>query len=258
MRFSIPGNVSSYGFQIGGLGSHGSRTIMLSELRLLLSVCSPMASESEYRNAILEDNVLLKQTLSTRHESVRRLRELYGINPSFITFRALRDLWDHTIEAQPVLAMLAALSRDPVLRSTTPLILSVQRGTPVDSQMFSRVVKEEYPNLGTTTQANFGRHIASSWAQSGHLKGRTNKIRGQAQAYASSCAYALFLGYLCGERGEGLFTTPWAQVLDTPTYTLHNLAKAASQYGWLEYRQSGSITDISFRYLLREEGDSLA
>lgn len=258
MRFFIPGNATSYGFQIDGLGSHGGRTIMLSELRLLLSVCSPLATVSEYRKAILEDNVLLKQTLSTRNESVRRLRELYGINPSLITFRALRDLWDHTIEAQPVLAMLAALSRDPVLRTTTSLILSIQPGSPADAHMFSRVVKEEYPNLNPTTLANFGRHIASSWAQSGHLKGRTNKVRGQAQAHASTCAYALFLGYLCGERGEGLFQTPWAQVLDTPVYTLHNLAKAASQYGWLEYRQSGSITDISFRYLLREKGASLA
>ena len=79
----------------------------------------------------------------------------------------------------------------------------------------------------------------------------------KSQAHPSSCAYALFLGYLCGERGEGLFHTPWAQILDAPAYTLHNLAKAASQYGWLEYRQSGSVTDISFRYLLHEKGGSL-
>ena len=230
---------------------------MLAEIKLLLSICPLSASESDYRNAILEENTLLKQTLSTRRESFRRLRELYGISPSLITFRALRDLWDHTSEAQPFLAMLAALTRDPVLRSTVSLILSVQSGGSVDAHMLSEVVKDNYPNLNPTTLANFGRHIASSWTQSGHLKGRTHKIRVQAQAHPSSCAYALFLGYLCGERGEGLFHTPWAQILDAPVYTLHNLAKAASQYGWLEYRQSGSITDISFRYLLHEKGESL-
>jgi len=253
--FSFLPDASTKGFVIDGLGSHGSRTIMLDEIARLFSACDPSSTKEDYRVAVINDNVLLKQTLSTRHESFRRLRELYGINPALITFRALRDLWDHTIEAQPLLAMLSALSRDPVLRATVSFLLAIQNSNKVDAHMISAVVKQEYPNLNPTTIANFGRHIASSWTQSGHLSGRTNKIRVKAQAHPSSCAYALFLGYLCGERGEGLFHTAWAQVLDTPVYTLHNLAKAASQYGWLEYRQSGNVTDISFRYLLRDIGD---
>ena len=225
---------------------------MLDEIKQLFAACAPSSTLEEYRAAIVDDNVLLKQTLSTRHESFRRLRELYGINPALITFRALRNLWDHSIEAQPLLAMLAALSRDPVLRSTASPLITIENGDKVDAHMISEMVKLEYPSLNPTTIANFGRHIASSWTQSGHLSGRYNKIRVKAQAQPSSCAYALFLGYLCAERGEGLFHTPWAQVLDAPIYSLHNLAKAASQYGWLEYRQSGNVTDISFRYLLRD------
>ncbi|MFC2065201.1 hypothetical protein ACFLXB_08925 [Chloroflexota bacterium] len=253
MRFSFPDNAKDIGFITDGFGSHGGRTIMLSELKLLFSVTNRTSTIDEYKRRIIEDNVLLKQTHSTRMESVRRLRELYGINSQLITFRALRDLWDHSLEAQPVLAMLAALGRDPVLRSTGPFIISLQTGNPVDAHMLSDVVKEVYGNLNPTTLAGIGRHISSSWTQSGHLEGRNNKVRVQVNAYPSSCAYALFLGYLCGERGEGLFHTPWAQILDTSVYALHNLAKAASQYGWLEYRQSGSITDISFHYLLRDQ-----
>lgn len=155
-----------------------------------------------------------------------------------------------------MLALLCALGRDPSLRSSTSAILETQIGQGISSEMISTSVEANLSsNIGQDTLAKIGRNTASSWTQSGHLSGRTNKIRVKAQAYPSSCAYALFLGFLCGERGEGLFHTPWAQVLDTPIYTLHNLAKAASQYGWLEYRKSGNVTDISFRYLLRDIGD---
>jgi hypothetical protein len=64
-------------------------------------------------------------------------------------------------------------------------------------------------------------------------------------------AYALLLGYLCGGRGEGLFQTLWVRLLDAPGRTIEDQALAASQRGWIEYRRSGGVTDVGFRYLLR-------
>jgi hypothetical protein len=75
----------------------------------------------------------------------------------------------------------------------------------------------------------------------------------QAEAHSTSVAYALLLGYLCGERGEALFQTPWAQLLDAPPYVLHELAFQASREGWLEYRRTGGVTEVGFSYLLRQE-----
>lgn len=256
MLFSIPPNSSNFGFITDGLGSHSSRTIMLSELKFLFSSCSKLASFEEYKKAVLEDNVLLKQTEATRLKSFRYLRELYCLNPDILLFRALRDLWQTTLEAQPMLSILCAVARDPSLRGSTIQILDTHLGGEISSEMISENVRLYLSGkIGTDTLAKIGRNAGSSWTQSGHLIGRTHKIRVQAQAFPSSCAYALFMGYLCGERGEGLFYTPWAKILDTPIYNLHTLAKAAAQYGWLEYRQSGNITDISFKYLLREKGD---
>lgn len=258
MLFSFPTNSLDIGFIPDGLGSHSSRTIMLSELRLLFSSCSEKATYEEYKKAVQEDNILLKQTEATRQKSFRYLRELYSLRSDTLLFRAFRDLWPNTMEAQPILAVLCSVARDPSLRGSTDVILNTPFGTEVTPHTLSLSAgKYLAGKVGHDTLAKIGRNVASSWTQSGHLKGRTNKVRVQAQAHPSSCAYALFLGFLCGERGEGLFHTPWAQILDAPVYTLHNLAKAASQYGWLEYRQSGSITDISFKYLLREKGESL-
>ena len=70
------------------------------------------------------------------------------------------------------------------------------------------------------------------------------------KSYPISVTFALLLGYFCGTRGELLFHTNWAKLLDTPIHELHNKAQLASNQGWLEYRETGSITDISFNHLL--------
>ena len=227
---------------------------MLRELTLLLAACSPNSEFADYESAIMGDNVLLKKTDATRRESVRRLRELYSLDRELVLFRSLRDLWDYDHQAQPMLALLSATARDPLLRATVPVVLQAAPGELVTAHMISETVGKAFPSrVNRTTLASIGRHTASSWTQSGHLQGRTNKVRVKAQCHPTSVAYALLLGYLCGSRGAALFQTPWAQLLDAPPHTLHEQAFLASQRGWLEYRHAGTVTEIGFSYLLRKE-----
>jgi hypothetical protein len=125
--------------------------------------------------------------------------------------------------------------------------------------MMAKAVEENDPGrLMASTLAKIGRNTASSWTQSGHLEGRTNKVRVKVQSHPISLAYAFLLGYLCDFRGEALFHTPWAQLLDAPVHTLQEQAILASQQGWLEYRQSGAVTEITFDFLLRDDDQELA
>ena len=103
--------------------------------------------------------------------------------------------------------------------------------------------------------ANAGRHAASSWQQSGHLRGKMEKVRDRAESRPAAVAYALLLGHLCGARGDGLFTTLWARRAGAPEHTLREQAAEASRLGYLEYRHAGAVTDISFRHLLRTGRD---
>jgi len=239
---------------VDGLGSHTSRTIMLSELKLLLASSARKTNANEFKEAILNSNVLHKNTDATRKESFRRLRELYGLDEKLVNFRAVRDLWTQEVDAQPLIAVLCACTRDPILRVTANIIFKVQIGDTVDAPMISKFVGEHvHGRLNEMSLGNIGRHVASSWAQSGHLSGRVNKVRAKVKVHPTSVAYALFLGYLTGERGEGLFNTFWTKLLDAPVYALHEQAVRASQQGWLEYRHSGNVTDVGFRYLTREE-----
>ena len=225
---------------------------MLKELRLLLASCPRPTSYEQFQIAIVEDNVLLKNTAATRRESFRRLRELYALGETVILFRALRDMWDDDHEGQSLLALLCACARDSILRATSDLILALVPRQSVTPQMIEEATEEAFPGrYNPTTLANVGRHAASSWQQSGHLSGRLTKTRARASPTPSAVAYALLLGHLEGAQGDALFTTRWARLLDVPPPVLRDHARRASQLGWLEYRHGGGITELSFHHLLR-------
>lgn len=254
MTFSIPPDTLQYGFVLGGLGAHSSRTIMLHELTLLLAACPASVGFTSYQASIVDDNALVKRTDATRRESVRRLRELYSLDRQLVLFRALRDLWDYDPPARPMLALLCAVARDPLLRASASVILATQPGMAVNAAIIAETIDRQHPGrFNQTSRASIGRHAASSWTQSGHLQGRSNKVRAPAQSRPTSVAYALLLGYLCGSRGEALFSTGWAQLLDAPPHTLHEQTFLAGQRGWLEYRHAGTVTEIGFSHLLRKD-----
>lgn len=243
-----------FGFVIKGMGAHIGRTIMFREIAALLAACPGERSTDEYRNAIIEENVLLKPTTSSREESFRRLRQLYSLDAQLAVFRALIMLWEQDTDRQPLLAMLAASARDPLLRSTIHTVIDTPENTTITALDFSQVIQNAFPDhLTKNTLASVGRNLASSWTQSGHLNGETEKVRKLVQPSPVVTAYALFLAYLCEFRGDALFDSPWAQLLDTSKHMLYEQAQQASQLGWLEYRRSGAITEITFRHFLKDQ-----
>lgn len=226
---------------------------MLSDLFTLLAVCPPDADVRSYQRAIMDDNVLSKQTASTRLESWERLHALYALDRGVLLFRALRDSWDVDAEARPLLALLAAVARDGLLRATVEVILETPVGEMVASTAFSDRVRAAYPGrFNESILKKIAGNVASTWTQSGHLNGRSLKTRSVAMCRPVDVAYALLLGYLGEVRGEGLFQTPWARLLDAPSSVLHDQALDAARHGWIEYRQSGGVTDVTFGYLLRK------
>lgn len=238
---------------LGDFRTHASRTMMFSELELLLEAVPAEGSPEEYRRAVLEENALLKRIDSTRNKSLRHLRELYILDRRDIRFKALRTLWDYDAPSRPLMALLAAVTRDRLLRATSELVIETPAGTPVDAGMLSGVVAASFPDLlAPGILAKVGRNAASSWTQSGHLKGRSAKVRIGVKPSVGAVVYALFLGHLSGVRGLPLYETLWARLLDAPEHELDALAFAASQRGWMEYRRMGEVAEFGFSWL---EGD---
>ena len=95
MEFKIPPSTEEYGFATDGLGAHSGRTIMSGDLRLLLAACPPSAQIEDYKDAILNSNILLKKTIAARKESFSRLKRLYGLDQEIYLIKVLRNLWEH-------------------------------------------------------------------------------------------------------------------------------------------------------------------
>jgi len=227
--------------------------MMLAEIRLLLAACQSSANLEEYRSAIVDENVLLKKTVATRKATFKWLKELYALDRKILIFRAFRDLWDEDTQAQPLLAVLSAVARDPILRDTAEMMLAIPESETVTPTMIAQAVNTNFPNrYKPNTLASIGRNVISTWQQAGLLSGKLHKVRVRAESRPASVAYALLLGYLSGSRGEALFQTIWCRLLDAPAHVLHEQAFAASQRGWIEYRHMGDVTEIGFRYLLRK------
>lgn len=226
---------------------------MLNELRLLLAAVPVDASPVAMADAILQDNVLAKKSESTRMRSLRYLRELYVLDRRSVLFRGLRDLWDADPEAQPLLAMLSALARDPLLRSTAEVVLETALEDEVNSHMLAAAVAETFPaSYSEAVRDKIGRNAASSWTQSGHLFGHSEKRRSRAVCRPAAVAFACMIGYLADARGQGLVRTVWGRALDAPDHVIYEHGFAAAQRGWIEFRRAGDVVDLGFSWLLRE------
>lgn len=250
---------SEHGFRSGDRGTHGSRSMMLPVLRQLLAANPPEAIYEDYRRTILEENVLGKETASTRLWTWKKLRELYGLDLKLPVFRCFRQLWEIDPEGRPLLTVLCACARDPILRMSASVILGTPHGSVVTPQDFSNAVAEAMPGRFSATNLKaIGSRLCSSWTQSGHLTGGRIRKRTRALVTPEATAYALLLGRLCGARGPRLFSTFWARLLDAPKEELLELAAAASQRGWIDLKRVGSVVDVGFsRLLTREEEEAL-
>ena len=240
---------------LGEFFTHASKTMMLSELSLLLEATPLDASPDDYRSAALEDNVLLKKSESTRKKSLKHLRELYVLDKRDALFWALRSLADQDPSSLRLLALLMAVTRDGLLRATVPYVLEAPVGSPVRAATLSEAVAVAFPDrMSRITLEGVGQRTASSWTQSGHLEGKVKKVRVRARATVGAAVYALFLGHLSGVRGLPIFETLWARLLDAPEHELDALAFSASQRGWMEYRRIGEVAEFGFSWLEDSRG----
>lgn len=238
-------NAEAFGLRFGDKGTHTSRTMMLDELEALLSAQPASSRRKDYSTAIIDENVLAKSTLSTRKLSNQRLGELYGLDPSVAVFRVMRRLWDADERSRPLLALLAALARDPLLAGTAPTILSMEEG-----EEFPRVRARELLRDAVGTRLNDAildkvlRNAASSWTQSGHLEGRTFKKRRHVTPTPWAFAFALYLGRAVGFRGAELLSTGWVAALDASPTDAQLLAREAKRLGLIDLSMAADVVDI--------------
>jgi hypothetical protein len=248
-------NALRFGFRFDKGSAHTSRTMMLEDLQLLLSyVIGQDANRNDYLKAIKEDNCLGKRSGKSRRLASRHLAYLYSLDRSIVIFRSLRYFWDRDVEGQRLMALLCAYVRDSLLRTSAPFILKLADETVVSRASLEEYIDHKAPGrFSRATLKSTAQNLNATWTKSGHLNGRSKKIRKRARATPGSVSYALLLGYLAGFRGEALFITDYVRLLDCSKEHAIELAEDASRRGWIVFKHVGNVIEVQFPNLLTEQ-----
>ena len=253
----LTGAALAFGGSSAYSGVSTSRTLMLRELSTLLAAVPADAAKNDYRRAIIDDNLLLKPSASTRAKTYSYVRDRFALDPDVPIFRVLRLLWERDELGQPLMALLVAIFRDPVLRSTVLAMIEREPDQTFPSREFAGIINTAFPGkLKEKTLKSTGENTTSTYKQSGHLRGRSPCVRQRVNATPGSATLALLLASLSGRGGRALLESEWVQLLDAPGELLLSEARVAASRGWLEYRHAGDVLEITFHRLMSAIGVS--
>lgn len=247
--------LEQFGFRFGNSGPHTARTLMLDELSALLACVEPeKATTEDYHRAIAEDNCLAKKSGKTRELTFRHLREFYALDLGVPLFRVFLYFWTREPVGRPLLAALCAFPRDAIFRQSFAWIADVTVGQQVPREAMEEQIETTCPNrFSPASLKSIAQNLNSSWTKTGHLSGRVRKIRQRAKPTPASTAYALYLGHISGIRGEELFHSPYAKLLDARPQELMESAEAASRRGWIVMKRLGNVIEVLFPKLITDE-----
>lgn len=247
--------LATLGFRFGVNGPHAARTMMLDDVRILFAHVPTAATRADYAQAVLTENVLGKPTKKSRELALRHLTTLYGLDTRLAIFRALRRLWPIDDAAQPILALTAALARDPLLRGTQAFILDKKLGTHVSREDLERCLAADHQDrFSPASLKSFAQNMNGTWTAAGFLSGHSRKTRSVPVASPVNIALCLFLGHLEGLSGQRLFTSTWANLLPGSPGELEALANSAFHRGLLVFLNAGGVKEVRFPdYLTKED-----
>lgn len=245
------------GFKFGLNGVHAARTMMLSDLQKLLQHASSGAVKADYKRLVIEENILAKPSSKSRELAFGHLVDLYSLDRSNPLFRMLLQLWHLSEQAQPMLAFLFALARDPLLRATRSPVLSKEVGEVLSREEMERHLEASFPDrFSPASIVSFSQNVNGTWTAAGYLTGRNRKIRSQPVLTPEVLTFALFLGYLEGRSGARLFSSEWVSVLPGSPGEREALVKSAADRGLLVFMNAGGVKEVRFPGALTQEEEN--
>ena len=162
-------------------------------------------------------------------------------------FRIMRSLWRLDARGQPLLALLVALARDPLLAATASAVVPLEAGEEFGRGSMRKALRDVVGSrLNDDTLDKVARNAASSWSQAGHLSGRTFKVRRPVQPTFAAAGLALLLAYTCGTRGDALLQSDWLKAIDCQPTQARVLAIDAKRHGLVDLRMAGDVIDVDF------------
>ncbi len=236
--------INDAGLRSSGGGGHQSKTMMLSELSIILGVAEARGLP-ETLAAVQSENLLGKPSTAAATSALKNLTSLYGLKAPPAVTRAMVRLWVDGSESRPMLAVLCALARDPLLRDTAQAVLTAPVGTSVGAKDLAEALVQKHPDrFSPGMLRSLAQNCASTWTQSGHLSGKVNKVRTRVEATPEATAFAAFIAQAAGFGGSAVLSSPWMAVLDAPPEEQLGLLRRAQGRGLVRVRHAGAVFEL--------------
>lgn len=241
----------SLGFSKASLGGHSARSMMFLEMQALVRAMPLSVTMNDFIKAIVEENALEKPTMSSRKKSLRHLMELYGMDQSGALFRVMWQLGHSDIDSLSKLCLVCVYARDPQLRHSFELVRQLRLGEVLERVAMEQHFENGFPDrFSPAMKKSMAQNVNTTWTYSGHLAGRAKKIRQLPEPRPVSAAYAMFVGYLTGLRGERLLDSSFAALVSTNRSQLQTALSLASAKGLLSLKSAAGIVEFDFSNLL--------
>jgi hypothetical protein len=243
--------VNRLGFSEAGVGGHSARSMMLREMSILVSSMPLSLLTDDFTKAILEENVLEKPTLSSRKKSLRHLVELYGLTSSKALFRVFWELSHADFDSLPQLCLVCVYARDLQLRQSFELVRTLRPGDVLQRAAMEQHLENGFPGrFSPAMKKSMAQNVNTTWTFGGHLAGKVKKVRRLPEPRPVSAAYAMFVGYLTGLRGQRLLDSAFAALVAANRSQLQTALALASARGLLSLKQAADIVEFDFSNLL--------
>ena len=229
---------------------HTGRTIMFAELQKVMDFA---IGNDNYLDA-LNQNVINKKTSSGIKNTTNYLTVLYKFNLKYPPFKAFKYFWQIVEDNdKTILALLYAIGNDYLLAESIPVVVSTKPGDKVTVEKMEENIESYYPKrYSENTRKSMAQNLASSWKQVGFIKGKIKNIRAQPVIGYKVVAFAFFMAYLNGLRGDFILTSNWVKALSLSDQIVRELAIEAAKMDLLQYQYAGNITSISFNNLINK------
>jgi len=220
-------------------------------MRTLVRAMPLTVTNDDLTKAIVEENVLEKPTLSSRKKSLHHLTQLYGMDPAKALFRVLWDLGHTDLDSLPQLCLVCAYARDPQLRHSFELVRTLRHGEGLERAAMEQHLENGFPGrFSSAMKKSMAQNVNTTWTFGGHLSGKAKKTRRLPEPRPISAAYAVFVGYLTGLRGERLLDSAFVSLVASNRSQLQVALSLASAKGLLSLKQAAGIVEFDFSNLL--------
>lgn len=229
---------------------HTSRTIMFSELEKIMDY----SIGSDNYQLSFNNNIIGKRSADGIKKTTNYLIKLYGFDNQSNQFKAFKFFWKITEnEEKPLISLLYAISNDYLLEESIPVVAKTKLGDKVLIGIIEQNIESHYPNrYSANTLRSMAQNIASSWKQASFISGKVKNIRTQPEIGFRIVAFAFFLAFLDGDRGDFILTSKWVKALFLSETKVRELAVEASKRDLLQYQYGGNVTSISFPNLINK------